>query len=117
MMLMVLPFQAMANKADQAYIITQEQRPSQCISRVAITDIDGRLRMVPKQGFLLDVGTHSLKGRALVSTAGCPVVNSKKAHIVPPLEADFEAGKTYFVGMDHSSTNQADWRIVIWKVE
>ena len=36
---------------------------------------------------------------------------------VPDLEADFEAGKTYYIGLDHSSKNFNDWRLVIWKVE
>jgi len=107
----------MAGKADKAQIVTQNERPAQCISRVAITDIDGKLASVPKQGFKLDAGTHSMKGRATLNTSQCPAVRGKSNHTVPPLEADFEAGKTYYVGLDHSSKNREEWRLVVWKVE
>ena len=115
--LMIIPGMSFASKSDKAHIITQNQKPSQCIARVAVTDIDGQLRSVSKQGFSLEPGEHSLKARALIDRSGCPEVSSNKSYAVPPLEADFEAGKTYWVGMDHSSRNKRDWKLVIWKVE
>ena len=42
----------------------------------------------------------------------------------PPSDGDghvsfeeFEAGVTYFVGLDHSSTNRDEWKVVAWKTE
>lgn len=111
------PIQAMAEKVGQAQIITQNERPAQCLSRVVITDIDGRLSNVARQGFKLDAGTHSMNGRAIINTSLCPAVRGKSTYTIPDLEADFEAGKTYYVGLDHSSKNKEEWRLVIWKVE
>lgn len=115
--LAALPVAAVLAANGKAKIVTQNQLPASCISRIVVTDIDGRLRTVPKQGFELDAGPHTIQGRAIVSMANCPTANAKKAYPVPALEADFEAGKTYYVGLDHSSRNQADWRLVIWKTE
>ena len=122
MMILVLvfvffPLQAVADKAGQAQIITQNERPAQCISRVVITDIDGRLTNVARQGFKLDAGTHSMNGRAIINTSQCPAIRGRSTYTIPDLEADFEAGKTYYVGLDHSSKNKEEWRLVIWKVE
>jgi hypothetical protein len=44
-------------------------------------------------------------------------VRGKSTYTIPDLEADFEAGKTYYVGLDHSSKNKEEWRLVIWKTE
>ena len=30
------------------------------------------------------------------------------------LEVDFEAGKTYYIGYDHKSTNRDEWKLVRW---
>lgn len=117
LMLALFPVQAIANKAGQAQIVTQNERPAQCISKVVITDVDGRLSNVARQGFKLDAGTHSINGRAIINTSHCPAVRGKSTYTVPDLEADFEAGKTYYVGLDHSSKNREEWRLVIWKVE
>ena len=122
MMILVLvfvffPLQAVADKAGQAQIITQNERPAQCISRVVITDIDGRLTNMARQGFKLDAGTHSMNGRAIINTSQCPAIRGRSTYTIPDLEADFEAGKTYYVGLDHSSKNKEEWRLVIWKVE
>ena len=111
------PLQAVADKVGQAQIITQNERPAQCISRVVITDIDGRLTNVARQGFKLDAGTHSMNGRAIINTSQCPAIRGRSTYTIPDLEADFEAGKTYYVGLDHSSKNKEEWRLVIWKVE
>lgn len=113
----LLPLQAISEEAGQAQIITQNERPAQCISKVVITEIDGRLSNVSRQGFKLDAGKHSMNGRAIVNTSQCPAIRGRPSYSIPDLEADFEAGKTYYVGMDHSSKNVEEWRLVIWKVE
>jgi len=113
----LLPVHAMANPTSKARIITQNERASQCISSVIIDEIDGRLRNVNKQGFELEAGKHAMNGRAVINTANCPAVRGRSSYVVPDLEADFEAGKTYYVGLDHSSKNKEEWRLVIWKTE
>ena len=111
------PVYAFGGSAEKARIITQNDRASQCISSVVIDEIDGRLRNVAKQGFDLDAGTHSMNGRAIINSANCPAVRGRNSYVVPDLEADFEAGKTYYVGLDHRSKNKEEWRLVIWKTE
>lgn len=113
----LLPVHAMANPTGKARIITQNDRASQCISSVVIDEIDGRLSNVNRQGFELDAGKHAMNGRAVVNIANCPAVRGRNSYVVPDLEADFEAGKTYYVGLDHSSKNKEEWRLVIWKTE
>jgi len=113
----LLPAHVLAGSQDKAQIITQNNRAAQCISSVVIDEIDGKLSNVSKQGFKLEAGTHSLSGRALINVANCPAVRGRNSYVVPDLEADFEAGKTYYVGLDHSSKNKEDWRLVIWKTE
>jgi hypothetical protein len=113
----LFPLQAIAGNDGKAQIITQNERPAQCISRVVITEIDGRLSNVARQGFKLEAGTHSMNGRAIINTSQCPAVRGKSTYTIPDLEADFEAGKTYYVGLDHSSKNKEEWRLVIWKTE
>ena len=36
---------------------------------------------------------------------------------IPALEYDFEAGKTYYVGLNHKSANRKNWHFTVWKVE
>jgi len=106
-----------ADKTGQAQIITQNESTARCIASVVINEIDGKLSNVPKQGFKLDAGTHSMNGRAIINIGNCPVIRGRNSYAVPDLEADFEAGKTYYVGLDHSSKNKEEWRLVIWKTE
>ena len=43
--------------------------------------------------------------------------NGMTRDAIEPVEANFEAGKTYYLGFDHSSPHRKDWKLVIWKVE
>jgi hypothetical protein len=36
---------------------------------------------------------------------------------IPPLDYEFEAGKTYYIGLEHKSSNQQQWHFVVWKTE
>ena len=116
---LVLPFSlAQANDGERkARIITQVAKPAECLSRVAIQKIDGKEKFVSPQAFELSPGRHSLSGSVAVDTTFCKVVRGRQDVRVAPLEADFEAGKTYWIGYDHSSKNREDWKLVIWKVE
>ena len=116
--LLLLPFLLAAENAPKAKIITGTEKAAECISSVHVNNIDGREVKVQALGFDIDPGTHTLTGRALINTSFCKAMGKgSQRNKVEPLEADFEAGKTYFVGYDHSSSNRNDWKLVVWKVE
>jgi len=102
----------------QARIITGNERPAECISSVHVNTIDGQQVYVQPLGFEIQPGTHTLMARAKINTSFCTAVGpGTNRDTVEPLEAEFEAGKTYYLGYDHSSANRRDWKLVIWKVE
>ncbi len=104
--------------AHQARIITGNEKPAECISSVHVNTIDGKQVYVQPLGFDIEPGTHTLMARAVVNTSFCAAVGpGTNRDKVEPLEAEFEAGKTYYVGYDHSSANRRDWKLVIWNVE
>jgi len=114
----LLPFIAQAEEAGTAKIITSMSKGAQCISPVHILRIDGREANVQRMGFDLEPGTHTMSGRALIDTSFCKTIGkSTGSEDTAPLEAEFEAGKTYWVGYDHKGENRNDWKYVIWKVE
>jgi len=116
--LLLLPFMVAAENAPKANITTGTEKAAECISSVHVNNIDGREVKVQALGFDVDPGTHTMTGRALINTSFCKAMGKgSQRHKVEPLEADFEAGKTYFVGYDHSSSNRNDWKLVVWKVE
>lgn len=119
-LLLALPASAQAPEEGEpaaARVITQNEKPAQCLSAVHIQKIDGELVNVHPTGFELEPGRHSMNGVARLNTSFCRRVAGRNSEAIPDLEADFEAGKTYFVGLDHSSGNSEEWRLVIWKVE
>jgi len=101
----------------KARIVTMIDKPAECLSSVAIQQIDGKEVTVSPQGFELDPGHHTMNGRAKINTRLCSVVRGNVNVAVPPLEADFQAGKTYFIGMNYNSSNRADWKLEVWKTE
>jgi hypothetical protein len=108
---------AVAGPEDMARIVTQVNKPAECISRVAVRQINGREKFVSPQGFDLEPGRYTLAGTVALDTSYCRAPRRREPVNTPPLEADFEAGKTYYLGYDHSSTNPDEWHYVIWKVE
>ena len=69
-------------------------------------------------GFWIEPGVHTMTGSALIDASSCPTVggntNPPRAQ---PLEANFDLGKVYDVGYDHSAREKDEWKIVVWKVE
>ncbi len=106
-----------ANPGDMARVVTQADSPVDCVSRVAVRKIDGREKFVSPRGFDLSPGTHTLSGTVAIDARNCDVELATGDWIAAPLEAEFEAGKTYYIGFDHSSGNRSEWQYVIWKVE
>jgi hypothetical protein len=120
--LAMVPALLMANPDDEqgqkAKIITGTEKPTECISSVHVNAIDGKQVYVQPLGFDIEPGKHTLTGRATINTSFCKAVGpSTGKDKVEPLEAEFEAGKTYYLGYDHSSNSRKDWKLVIWKVE
>ena len=113
-----VPAVGMAGSEGKAKVITSMEKPTECISSVHVTTIDGKQKYVQQMGFDIEPGKHTLSGRAAVNTSFCTAVGPGTGKDrIEPLEAEFEAGKTYYLGYDHSSSNRRDWKLVIWKVE
>lgn len=103
---------------EKVRIITGDERPTECISSVQINNIDGREVRVPPLEIQVEPGKRTLRGRAIINTDFCPAVGIRNTNLdIKPLEADFEIGKVYYVGYDHSSSDRNDWGLVIWQVD
>ncbi len=121
LILMLLPAQVVAEELvlDNPRVVTFKSNVSSCLASVEIKQIDGHLRTLPTMGFEIEPGWHTMHGTAKLNLANCPVKEerSRKQVHVPALEWLFEAGKVYYVGLDHSSPMRKNWRLVVWKVE
>jgi hypothetical protein len=115
--LWLAPFGAIAGSEGMARIVTQNGKPADCISRVAIRQINGKEKFVSPQGFELEPGRYTMSGTVALDTSYCKAPQRRSPINAPPLEAEFEAGKTYYIGFDHSSRKREEWHYVIWKVE
>jgi hypothetical protein len=100
-----------------AMIVTNLDDPQACLSAVVIREIDGEPVTVSHRAFELAPGRHRMNGMANINTAFCPVADGAPGRAVPDLEAEFEAGRTYYVGLDHSAPDRSGWALVIWRVE
>lgn len=117
-MLAAWPVSTLLANSDMAQIITHNGRPADCLAPIAVNKIDGEERLVPKMGFKIEPGVHTINGRAVLDTTFCSVVRGgNTGWHTPDLEVDFEAGKTYYIGYDHKSKNRDEWKLVVWKVE
>ena len=115
---LLLSLAAVAGEPGKAKVITSFEKPSECLSAVHVNKIDGKEVKVQKLGFDIEPGAHSMSGRAVINTSFCKAMgNGMERDAIEPVEANFEAGKTYYLGFDHSSPHRKDWKLVIWKVE
>ena len=115
---LLLPLSVLSAEPGTAKVITSFEKPSECLSAVLVNKIDGKEVKVQKLGFDIEPGAHRLSGRAIVNTSFCKAMgNGMTREAMVPVEANFEAGKTYYLGYDHSSPHRKDWKLVIWKVE
>ena len=103
---------------EMANIVTHHGRPADCLAPIAINKVDGEQTLVPAMGFAIEPGVHTVNGRAALDTTFCSVGRGgNRGWYAPDLEVNFEAGKTYYIGYDHSSKNRDEWTLVVWKVE
>jgi len=116
--LATLPASVLLASSDMAQIVTQGGRPVDCLSPIAVNKVDGQQKILPAQGFRIEPGVHTLNARAILDTTYCKVGRGgNRGGYAPDLEVNFEAGKTYYIGYDHRSTNRDEWKLVVWKVE
>ena len=115
-LLAVLPAAVVAAEG-MARVITDVAKPVQCIAPIEVYNIDGQLVRENAMGFDLAPGRHSLVGTARIDSVNCPTMRGNQALDIPALDYEFEAGKTYYVGLEHKSSNQQQWRFVVWKVQ
>lgn len=106
-----------ATGQDPARIVTDQARPERCLAAVVIREIDGAEVSVSHRAFDLEPGPHTMNGMAHVDTTFCPVTDGGPGPGIRDLAAEFEAGKTYFVGLDHASKDRGEWQLVIWRIE
>ena len=103
-------------QSEMARVITSVEKPVQCISPISVYSIDGQLVGKNELGFDLEPGRHTLVGTANLNIRDCPVMRSGRSLDVPPLDYEFEAGKTYYIGLQHKSSNPQQWKFVVWRV-
>ena len=122
---LLLAFPLMAEEQDgvdslleMARVVTDSKLPSDCLAPVTIKLIDGEKLRVSDKSFLLEPGVHSLSGLVTLDTSKCRVPETD-IDIVgnAGLDLRFEAGKTYFIAYDRSSSDMRDWKLVVWKEE
>jgi len=116
--LLLLPLAIQAEEVKQAKIITSVEQSANCIAAIEVNQIDGKEVKVQKLGFSINAGKHAISGRALINDSFCKVTGVDTGNNpIMPIEVDFEAGKTYYIGYDHKANLRKDWKLVVWKVE
>jgi hypothetical protein len=103
-----------------ATIIGSDSSPARCISPVLINNVDGQELTGGRTILTLEPGTHVISGAAQVDTSFCHSVGISRGgrkSKTEPLEAEFEAGKTYYFGLNHRASRESSWHYEIWKVE
>jgi hypothetical protein len=113
----IAPMGAGAAQDGKVQVVTSFSNAAKCISPVAIKKIDGREATVQRMGFWIEPGKHTLSGSALIDTSFCATIGANADRYRPePLEVEFELGKVYYIGIDHSSSDREDWKFVVWKI-
>ena len=114
--LAMLPLSILGS-GDKAWVVTSVDKPVECISPISVYSIDGQLVRKNPMNFELEPGRHTLVGTVSSFASGCPTMRTSMGQDVPPLDYEFEAGKTYYIGLQHKSANQQSWRFVVWRVK
>jgi len=114
----VLPLSSQMGANEMARVLTSKDRPEECLAPLAVTRIDGEVRAVSEQGFLIEPGLHTINGRATLDVTHCPL-SDRNAYIrnSPDLEVEFEAGSTYYIGYYHGAADTGEWKLTVWHIE
>ena len=116
--LQLVPLPTELRLAGMARVVTHIERPADCIAPVMVTRIDGESATVSAKSFLIEPGTHSLNGKALLNLASCPITDSHfRMNPAEDLEVNFELGFTYYIGYYHKPENPDEWQLVVWDIE
>jgi hypothetical protein len=115
---LVLPLTNEPGAIEMARVVTFKSRPEECLASLAVTRIDGEMRAVSAQGFLIEPGTHTINGMATLDVTHCPL-SDRNPYIstTPDLEVEFAAGSTYYIGYYHGAANTEEWKLVVWHIE
>ena len=114
----VQPLAAELVVCDMARVVTLVSPQEDCLAPVAITMIDGEKQSVSSKGFLLEPGAHTLNGRVTLDMNKCQTITDDlQLNSSAGMEINFEAGSTYYIAYDRESSDTAEWRLVIWKIE
>jgi hypothetical protein len=122
-LVLLIPVSGLTQQQEQtrdqskARIVTSQGQAEECISPLAVTRIDGGTVVVSHKAFEIEPGIHRLNGRTTMNMRHCQPLRGEDRMVVGDLEEEFEAGKSYFVGFDHSDADKNEWKLVVWLVE
>ena len=101
-----------------AKVVTHLARPADCLAAIAVNRIDGEVKAVSEQSFLIEPGVHTINGKAKLDTTSCPITDSRLLiSSAADLEVNFELGFTYYIGYYHKPASTDEWRLVVWNIE
>jgi hypothetical protein len=115
-----------------ATVITNEGWSERCILATVVTAVDGKeVTATDKTDVLeLEPGEHSISGYSISGYGGTdptkcatftgdnPVAIAEGEHIgQSTLKYAFEAGKTYYTGVDARKADKSTWKVVVWQIK
>lgn len=116
--LQLVPLPTELRLAGMARVVTHTGQPAECIAPVTVTRIDGEDVVVSARSFMIEPGTHTLNGKALLDTASCPITDSHfQMEPAEDLEVNFELGYTYYIGYYHNPELPDEWQLVVWNID
>lgn len=116
--LQLVPLPTELRLAGMARVVTHTGRPADCIAPIMVTRIDGENATVSAKSFMIEPGTHSLNGKAMLDLGSCPITDSYfQMNPAEDLEVNFELGFTYYIGYYHKPENPDEWQLVVWNIE
>lgn len=105
---------------EKALVIASGSQAASCISPMLIKNVDGKEMAGALMQIELEPGKHTISGPAQIDTSFCSRVGISrggKKNALKPLEVELEAGKTYYIGVNHKASRESGWFYEVWKVE
>jgi hypothetical protein len=113
--------------ATTATVITNEGLSERCILSTVVTAVDGKEVTASDKTdtFEFEPGEHSISGYGGADPTKCatftgdnPVAITEGEHIgQSTLKYAFEAGKTYYTGVDVRNADKSTWKLVVWQIK